>query len=59
MKMPLFFENQLPLMFEASGEDLERETAVEVSKKDAQIGPQPKVVKPTPSSKRRKRNKKS
>jgi predicted house-cleaning noncanonical NTP pyrophosphatase (MazG superfamily) len=55
MKMPLILENQLPLIFEASGGDAERESAADIPKEDAHVRPQPVVVQPTSSSKRRKR----
>jgi predicted house-cleaning noncanonical NTP pyrophosphatase (MazG superfamily) len=59
MKMPLFLENQLPLIFEASSGDPEKEAAAEVPKEDAEVRPpQPTAVQPTPSSKGRKKSKK-
>jgi hypothetical protein len=59
MKMPLFLENQLPLIFEASGGEAERKSAADVSKEVAQVQPQAMVVQPTPAPKRRKRIQKS
>jgi hypothetical protein len=59
MKMPLFFENQLPLVFESSGGEAERESPADVSKEVARVQPQPTVIQPHPSPKRRKRIQKS
>lgn len=59
MKMPLFFENQLPLVFESSGGEAERESPADVSKEVARVQPQPTVIQPNPSPKRRKRIQKS
>jgi hypothetical protein len=59
MKMPLFFENQLPLVFESSGEEAERESPADVTKEVARVQPQPTVIQPNPSPKRRRRIQKS